>query len=317
MYWIEQDLKFFKSAAGETIFSQLALIPEANEKPDFVSITSAERLYKALFIYFDRLLAKDPTIHDNLRYKDAWNLYKRLEKSLYPWIYPYWENAFHINNQTEGKGIVFCVGNNQFKYAVSSIRAIRDIFHCDLPIEIFYIRENDLSSSKRTYLATEFTNIRLEKLEDYVGYYYTRFGGWAMKPFAMLASRFTELIMVDSDAYFLQNPKILFDDQGYQKTGSLFFYDRTLFPKWDKGPDWLRSFLPSMSSLVERTRWFKGLSSHEQESGVVVINKQKSLMGLLSTCKLNGITERDQVVYKHVHGDKEVTYNDFVHGSVF
>lgn len=305
-FFLEQDLKFFKSVAGETVFSQLALIPEANEKPDFVTITRAERLFKVLFMYFDALLSKNPTLHEDPRYKDSWQLYKRLEKTLYPWIYPYWENAFHINNQTEGKGLVFCVGDNQFKYAVASIRAIRDLFHCDLPIEIFYIRDNDLSLAKRTYLATEFTNVRLEKLEDYVSYYYTRFGGWAMKPFALLASRFTELIFIDSDAYFLQDPSLLFEDKGYLTTGTLFFYDRTLFPNWEKGPDWLRSFLPSMSSLVERTRWFKGLSSHEQESGVVVINKQKSLLGLLSTCKLNGITERDQVVYKHVHGDKEV-----------
>jgi hypothetical protein len=64
-----------------------------------------------------------------------------------------------------------------------------------------------------------------------------------------------------------------------------------------------------MSPLVPKTRWFKGTSSHEQESGVVVMDKKKSLLGLLSTCKLNGITERDEVVYKHVHGDKEVGRN--------
>jgi hypothetical protein len=147
------------------------------------------------------------------------------------------------------------------------------------------------------------------RLEDYVGKYYTRFGGWAMKPFAMLASKFTELIMMDADVFFLQEPSILFENEGYKTTGSLFFYDRTLFANWEKGPDWLRSFLPTMSPLVPKTRWFKGTSSHEQESGVVVMDKKKSLLGLLSTCKLNGITERDEVVYKHVHGDKEVGRN--------
>lgn len=269
-------------------------------------MTAAERLFKALFMHFDKMLAQDPLTSVSIDHRETWEFYKRLERTLYPWIYPYWDNAFHINNRTNGQGIVFCVGNSQFRYAASTIRVLREVLHCDLPIEIFFINDNDLSIAKRTYFQTEFTNISLMKLEEYVGPYYTRFGGWAMKPFAMLASKFTEIIMMDADVFFLQNPTKLFDDPAYHTTGSLFFYDRTLFANWEKGPDWLRSFLPSMSSLVPNTRWFKGTSSHEQESGVVVMNKKKSLLGLLSICKLNGVTERDEVVYKHVHGDKEV-----------
>lgn len=299
-------MTFFKSVAGETVFSQLSVIPEAHEKPDFSKMVAAERLFKSLFMHFDRLIAQNASMDPSIEHKETWDLYRRLETTLYPWIYPYWENAFQINNETSGQGIVMCVGNGQFKFAASSIRAIREVLHCNLPIEIFFIRDNDLSEAKRHYLTSEFSNIHLMKLEDYVSTYYTRFGGWAMKPFAMLASTFTEIIMMDADVFFLQNPALLLEDSAYKKTGSLFFYDRTLFAGWEKGPDWLRSFLATMSPLVPKTRWFKGTSSHEQESGVVVMNKKKSLLGLLSTCKLNGITERDEVVYKHIHGDKEV-----------
>ncbi|KAG2208296.1 hypothetical protein INT47_006152, partial [Mucor saturninus] len=305
--WSEKDLEFFQSIAGETVFSQLAIIPEAHETPDFTKITAAERLFKSLFNHFDQILSNDPSLHpaNSSQYKASWELYTRLERSLYPWLYPYWENAFHINNQTSGQGIVMCVGNNQFKFAASSVRALRQVLHSQLPIEIFYIRENDLSPAKRTYFTTQFKNVSLVKLDDYVGEYYTRFGGWAMKPFALLASRFSEVIMMDADAFFFQDPALLFQDKGYALAGSLFFYDRTLFANWEKGPDWLRSFLSTMTSFVPNTRWFKGTSSHEQESGVIVMNKKKSLLGLLATCKLNGITERDEVVYKHIHGDKE------------
>ena len=289
------------------------MIPEAHTVPDFAKMTAAERLFKSLFHYFDGILTQSPTLdpaHDP-HYQQAWDLYQRLESTLYPWIHPYWENVFHINNQTQGQGIILCVGNGQFKFAASTIRALREVLHCTLPIEIFFIRDNDLSLAKRSYLTSEFKDITLRKLEDYVGKYYTRFGGWAMKPFAMLASRFTEMIMMDADVFFLQEPSRLFQDKGYKATGSLFFYDRTLFPNWEKGPDWLRSFLSTASPLVPNTRWFKGTSSHEQESGVVVMNKKQSLLGLLSTCKLNGITERDEVVYKHVHGDKETFWVGF------
>ncbi|CAO3683649.1 hypothetical protein G6F70_004236 [Rhizopus microsporus] len=296
--WTEKDLEFFKTAAGETLFSQLTLISEPNVAPNFAMMTAAERLFKSLFMYFDQRLSQNASLDE------SWPYYKRLEDALYPWIHPHWENLFHINNQTSGQGIVMCVGNGQFKFAATSIRVIR-MLNTKLPIEVFFIREDDLSVAKRYYLKSEMEHVTLRKLDDYISDYYTKFGGWAMKPFAMLASRFTEVILVDADAYFLQDPALLFQDQAYALTGALFFYDRTLFPNWHVGPDWLRSFLPTMSSFVPQTRWFKYTSSHEQESGVVVMNKRKSLLGLLSTCKLNGKSERDEVVYKHVHGDKE------------
>ncbi|KAG1448252.1 hypothetical protein G6F56_008998 [Rhizopus delemar] len=235
----------------------------------------------------------------------SWTYYQRLENALYPWIHPYWENAFHLNNQTSGQGIVLCSGNGQFKFAATTIRVLREVLKTELPIEVFFIREDDLSVAKRFYLENEFSDVTLRKLDQSIADEYTHFGGWAMKPFAMLASRFTEVIMMDADVFFLQDPARLLQDPGYKQAGSLFFYDRTLFPNWHVGPDWLRSFLPTMSSLVPNTRWFQGTSSHEQESGVIVMDKSRALLGLLSTCKLNAKNERDQVVYRHVHGDKE------------
>lgn len=79
-----------------------------------------------------------------------------------------------------------------------------------------------------------------------------------------------------------------------------------LSANWDVGRNWLASFLPTMSSFVRESRWWRLLSAHEQESGVVVIDKKRALLGLLATCKMNDFRERDQVTFKHMHGDKEV-----------
>ncbi|GAN10361.1 hypothetical protein MAM1_0346c09900 [Mucor ambiguus] len=97
--WTEHDLSFF-TAAGETVFSQLALIPEPGTLPNLSSITAVERLFMALFMHFDSIFAVDPSIHPEIdsRYKEAWQLLKRLESTLYPWIYPHWDNVFHMNN---------------------------------------------------------------------------------------------------------------------------------------------------------------------------------------------------------------------------
>ncbi|KAI8991825.1 mannosyltransferase putative-domain-containing protein [Mycotypha africana] len=262
-------------------------------------MTSAERLFKALFMYFDNVFAQNTNVDvtTDLRYKDSWTFYKRLESSLYPWLYEGWNNAFQINNQTNGRGIVIAVGDDQFRFAATTIKTLREVLNCTLPIEVFFVREDDLSVARRSYLQTEFEDVTLKKIEDYVGYHYTQFGGWAMKPFCILSSSFREVILMDADAFFLQNPEKLFDDKGYQLTGSLYFYDRTLFPDWDVGAGWLNSFLPTMSTLVPETRWYQRTSTHEQESGVIVMDKQKALLGLLSTCKLNGKTERDEITF--------------------
>lgn len=66
-----------------------------------------------------------------------------------------------------------------------------------------------------------------------------------------------------------------------------------------------------MSSFPRTSRWFRLVSAHEQESGVVLINKTSRFLGLLATCKMNGKWERDLVSYRLFHGDKETYWIGF------
>jgi hypothetical protein len=127
-----------------------------------------------------------------------------------------------------------------------------------------------------------------------------------MKPFAMLASNFSQVILSDADVFFFKKPESFLEDTGFKKTGSLFFYDRTLGPNWDRGRKWMLSFLPIMRPHVRKSRWLQLRSTHEQESGVVAIDKSKAVLGLMATCKMNDKRERDGVTYDRVYGDKEV-----------
>ncbi|CDS05902.1 hypothetical protein LRAMOSA08430 [Lichtheimia ramosa] len=302
--WTEEDMQSLQSLMGQQALADLLTVPES--MPDFKLLTYQQRVFKSLFQYLDPIVAAgEVDLDHDPKYKDVWALYQKLENVLYPWLKPYYKNAFHLTNTTQGRGIVMCIGNHHFQYAATALRAIREVLKSDLPIEVFYIRENDLSPMRRQYLETEFDNVKTIAVVDRINDWYTRFGGWSLKSYAILASSFSEAILVDADAYFFKKPEGLFDDAGYRKTGTLFFYDRTLFSGWEVGRNWLLSFLPSMSSFVEKTRWWSYRSAHEQESGVVVINKKRSLLGLLATCKMNDKRERDQVTYKHIHGDKE------------
>ncbi|RCH96026.1 hypothetical protein CU097_010812 [Rhizopus azygosporus] len=310
--WKDDDLQLLKSPIGQRFAADLFTTTDLQDKPDFKLLTSKQRIFKSLFQYFDPIIAEGLVdVTKEPAYKETWAIYSKLENSLYPWIKPFWKNAFEINMTIkQDKGIVMCVGEDQFKHAASAVRALREVLKSDLPIEIFYINQYDLSKGKRDYFEA-FKNVKTVDISTIINDEYTQFGGWAIKPYAMLASSFRHVILMDADVFMFQKPDTLFEDEGYKRTGALFFLDRTLFNDYEDGRRWLKSFLPTYSTYVEQSRWWKKTSAHEQESGIVVMDKKKVLFGLLSTCKMNDKQERDKVSYKHSHGDKETFWTGF------
>ncbi|OAX76987.1 hypothetical protein ACJ72_08719, partial [Emergomyces africanus] len=134
--------------------------------------------------------------------------------------------------------------------------------------------------------------------------------GWAAKPFSMLLSSFREVLFVDADALFFQNPETLFEESQYTKTGALFFKDRRIMPESKK--EWLQQILPRpISRNVMATRFWTGESGHMQESGVVVVDKWRHFMAMCLVCRMNGSdrdgnTDENKIgVYDMVYGDKE------------
>ncbi|KAG0347899.1 hypothetical protein BG004_006618 [Podila humilis] len=342
--WTDEDTELLGTTIGASLqFEMLKLdyhkhedlSQEPPKRLDFAELARAERLYKSLWnhvypIYNSLKTPKSGKGYRNDRDREL-ALYKlatstttrtttarpeidfflRLEKRLFPWIQYTRTTSFSLFQSYHGKGIVFCAGNPQFEFVVTAIQAIRSRLKSTLPIQVFYMGDDDLSQERQQYLREMTDDIELLDVTRILNNEYMMLGGWAIKPFAMLASSFEEVMFVDADAYFLQDPAILFQDPGYLATGALFFYDRTLFPFWTQGADFLKSILPIMSSFPKTSRWFRMVSAHEQESGVVLINKRKRFLGLLATCKMNGKWERDLVSYKIFHGDKETFWTGF------
>jgi len=238
-------------------------------------------------------------------------LLSTLHKSLYSWVY---KNKFSSLNQlilsSKGKGIVICTGNDHFNYARSTIDILRNILNCSLPIEVFYYGDDDLSYENRQILQ-KYSNTYLSNLFEYFDNTIINVKGWAIKPFAILASRFEEVILMDADVVFVRDPKELFNEQGYIETGTLFFKDRTLTKGKYYGLKWLKLWMKDPLPETKRLRYWKNKTIHEMDSGVVLIHKIKTLLGLLNTCKLNEYEIRSKVVYNYVYGDKETFWIGF------
>jgi hypothetical protein len=211
----------------------------------------------------------------------------RLSMLLFPWTAPYFSDhmILHAQSYSGGRGIVFSAGDEQAPFLLTSIPSIRRL-GCDLPIEIMYLGDGDLSQDFRADLES-LPGVITRDLSQMVNDEGWTLAGWAGKPFAILLSSFREVIFIDADSLFFQNPEVLFQDLSYEETGALFFKDRLMMPESKKR--WLQQILPKpISKRVMQSRFWKGESGHMQESGVVVVDKWKHFVALLLVTRMNG-----------------------------
>ncbi|KAJ3269816.1 hypothetical protein HDV01_000913 [Terramyces sp. JEL0728] len=232
---------------------------------------------------------------------------KIIDRQLFPWIHT---STVKMRKSFKGNGIVMSVNNNYTEFALSTLTAIRTVHKCNLPFEIFYIGENDLSKENQQ----KFKQIPNTKTIDLTKVFKNdilQLDGWDSKPFALLASSFRNAMIIDADTVFLQSPKLLFKDPQFLDKRALFFQDRKVYMLSYDGKLWLEKFF--QDNLSEAARNYDILnwkSLHQQESGVVLIDKEMHLPGLLAACTLNmGIVK--EITYEHVHGDKETFWIGF------
>lgn len=127
---------------------------------------------------------------------------------------------------------------------------------CVLPIEVMYLGDSDLSEDYRAELES-IEGVVTRDVSQMVNDEVWKLAGWAIKAFAILFSSFREVIFIDADSAFFQNPAVLFDDPEYRKNGALFFKDRLMMPESKKR--WIQQVLPKpFSSQVKQNRFWTG-----------------------------------------------------------
>lgn len=209
-----------------------------------------------------------------------------MQQTLYPWITQAKDgnrtyNSFFdlINSFEQDAGIVISTGKDGgFRWAVHQIVTLRAVLNSTLPIEVFYGGDNDLPKQYRNFinaLAVAFPDSGTIKTVDIT----KKFpdpdgildlpGGWAMRPFAILASSFKTAILADADTIFVQDPRILLDEVSYKEYGSIFWHDRTLTPAPEETYKWADELLEAAKAKhmdkVTNEGWFKHQTYYEME----------------------------------------------------
>jgi hypothetical protein len=228
---------------------------------------------------------------------------------------------------TEPRGIVIPTGNKTFRFACHLIVGLRRVFKTTLPIQIVYAGDNDLPKSKRDALASlagPRTGMEEAELGDISFLDVTEvfddstlkltYGGWAIKVFAALASKFTEVILLDADAVFLQDPISLLKQKAYQNNGALFFHDRLLWQyDFKERHQWWHSQVVREGPNLNKSLVWTETYAEEQDSGVVVVDKSRLdvVLGLLHVAWQNTRDVREETTYKMTYGDKEAWWFGF------
>ena len=281
----------------------------------------------------------DPTPETEFEREAFRETIEALQQSLYPWITraqggrrSYLSFFELIESYDQEAGLVIAVGTKGgFRWAVHQIVTLRAVLRSTLPIEVFYAGDEDLPKEYR-----EFIN---EIQSTYAGYgtitiidIKNRFldpdgtldlpGGWAMRPFAMLASSFKHVILSDADTIFLRDPRVLLHEPTYQHYGSVFWHDRILDPAKEEIYDWADEILARAKvkgldkAKEENAGWFSRQTWYELErygnflsmlttSGSLIVDKTRNLGALLMTCYMNSKRVRDEITYVRFWGDKE------------
>jgi len=234
----------------------------------------------------------------------------KLSTLLFPWTAPYFADhmTLHAHIRHGGRGIVMSAGNRHIKHLLTSIKSIRQL-GCNLPIEIMYLGEADLTDIARTELET-LPGVVTRNMKTMINDKGWALKGWSGKSHAILLSSFREVLYVDADVLWLQNPAVLFDETAYLNTGALFFYDQIISPESQSRRQWLQEVLPKpISTHVTVSRLWTGESNRMQESGVIVVDKWQHFMAILFVTRMNG-PDRDGNREKGIVGTYDMINSD-------
>lgn len=186
----------------------------------------------------------------------------------------------------KGRGIVICGGGvKYFTAAYVCIRMLR-MLGCELPIELWHQGEVELDEAMRVLVAS-FGVECVDAVQVSREHPVRSMRGWALKPYALLHSRFQEVIFLDADNVPVRDPSILFEEAPYRATGAIFWPDLGRLEK---------------TQVIWDNCGLQRPAGPEFESGQMVVDKVRCARALRLALWFN---EHADFYYQHLHGDKE------------
>ena len=193
-----------------------------------------------------------------------------------------------------GRGIVICGGGvKYFTNAWVCINALRRV-GCRLPIQVWFLGSKEMDERMKFLL--EGLGVEcIDACKVRQQHPARRLQGWELKPYAILHSKFREVLLLDADNVPVLDPEFLFDTPQFLATGAIFWPDYERGHGDQQGAIW-------KSCGIARPK------EPEFETGQILVDKQRCWRALCLTMWFN---ENSDFYYRYLHGDKETFHLAF------
>jgi hypothetical protein len=186
-----------------------------------------------------------------------------------------------------GRGLVVVAGGAlMFTNAWVLLHVLRQVLHSRLPVELWYFGQAEISPAMAALL--EPLDVRLVDATPLI----SDTGavvrdGWQLKAFALVHSRFAEVLLLDADQVPIADPAACFEWPEYAGTGAVF---------WPDLVD-LRS-----SNAIWRLLGLEPRRAISFESGQILVDRRRHGTALGAALRIN---EAAEDVYQLIYGDKD------------
>jgi len=191
-----------------------------------------------------------------------------------------------VMESCDGRGIVICAGGPTYYLCAWVCINMLRYLGCQLPIELWYLDEAELNVDMRCMV--EPLGVRCVNASELPSRCnIRRLFGRELKAFALLNSRFREVLLLDADNVPVADPTFLFDSSQFRDTGAIFWPDITRLP--------LTASLWQLSGVSARLE-------PEFETGQILLNKMQCFNALALTMWFN---EHSDFWYQYTGNEKE------------
>lgn len=131
---------------------------------------------------------------------------------------------------TNERGIVISAGGKYYlPQALVLLRILRHNLNCTLPVEIFWLDGSEMDDVTLKALKRDFAPLKgfdASKI-PYPAHHLpgATLKGFPMKPWALLNSRFKEVLLLDCDVVPMRDPSYMFDAPEFRQAGNYFWGD--------------------------------------------------------------------------------------------
>lgn len=194
-----------------------------------------------------------------------------------------------------GRGIVICAGGSRyFTNAWVCIHMLRAL-GCRLPIQLWHLGPGELDERMKSLVQPLNTEC-VDACKVRRKYPARILKGWALKPYAIVRSRFREVLFLDADNVPVRNPESLFETPQFRATGALFW------------PDFHGPRHNKKAAAIWRSCGLREPPEREFETGQLVVDKARCWRALRLCLWFN---ENSDFYYQYVQGDKETFHLAF------